>query len=198
MGQRGRHLTQKARVVVLASGEGTNFEALYKAGVDRKMRGGVLGLISDKRTSGVVARAQKFGVPISFADTEDVLLNRLSFFRPDLIALAGFNKILSSRVLDAYPDRIINTHSAPLPEYGGRGMYGRRLREAVLEDGLDETAITIHLASEVVDGGKILGVQPVPILDGDTVETLEPRILLAENDFYWRVVDDYLRQLGFA
>ncbi len=102
----------------------------------------------------------------------------------DYICLAGYMRLLPSEVLKAFPNRILNVHPALLPEFGGKGMYGRRVHEAVLEAGCSESGCTVHLVNEAYDEGRILLQRRCVVLPGDTVESLAARVLALEHEAY--------------
>jgi phosphoribosylglycinamide formyltransferase-1 len=108
-------------------------------------------------------------------------LDLLGRARADLVVLAGYLKLVPPPVVAAYRGRIINVHPALLPEFGGQGMYGRRVHEAVLASGARETGATVHLVDEVYDRGAVLAQRRVPVLPGDTPQSLAERVLALEH-----------------
>jgi phosphoribosylglycinamide formyltransferase 1 len=111
------------------------------------------------------------------------ILHLLQQYQIDLVVLAGYMRKLGPQTLAAYRRRVINIHPALLPKYGGQGMYGQRVHEAVLAAGEKETGVTIHLVDDEYDHGDILAQCRVPVLDGDTPETLAQRVLACEHRF---------------
>ncbi len=182
------------RIVVLASGEGTNFQALVDAVVKGELDAEIVGLISDRKGAGALKRARASGIKaISFPRTEE---NRENYFRelgskiqeldPDLIVTAGFMKILPTWLVQKYLYRIINTHPALLPCFGGPGFYGHRVHEKVLESGARVSGCTVHFVTPDVDAGPIILQAPVDVLDDDTPESLSERVKSVEHDLLVR------------
>ncbi len=149
-------------------------------------------LICNNRSAEVVARSKEQGIPSFVLNTathpdpdalDQAMLSALQRHSCDLIVLAGFMKKIGPLVLDAYRGRILNIHPSLLPKYGGRGMFGRAVLEAVLESGDTTTGITIHLVNGEYDGGRMLAQCEVPVLRADTIETLAGRVLEREHSF---------------
>ncbi len=183
------------RVGVLASGYGSNLQALLDvaaAGAPYE----VAVVIANVATAPALDRARRAGVPAYFVDHrgrtrrafESDLARLLSEARVDLVCLAGFLRILSPRFVSQFPGRILNIHPALLPAFGGPGMYGDRVHEAVLASGARQSGCTIHLVDESVDGGPIVTQAVVPVLEGDTPATLAARVAEAEHRLYPAVV----------
>lgn len=178
------------RVAVLASGGGTNLQAL----LDR-CRGdaaaSVVVVISNKPDAGALKRARLAGVSTAvLADHTDAteLLGLLETHAVEFVVLAGYLKLIPSAVVDAYADRMINIHPALLPSFGGQGMYGRRVHEAVLASGATISGPTVHLVTAEYDRGPILAQWPVPVAPDDTPDTLAARILAVEHQLLPAVV----------
>ena len=177
----------KARIAVLVSGGGTNLQALIDAERAGALPSGELALVvSSKPGVYALERAAAAGIPsavVSRRDLgspeafEDALLSALSEARIDLVILAGFLSILGPRVIAAYPDRIINVHPSLIPSFCGAGFYGLRVHEAALSYGVKVTGATVHLVNEIPDGGRILLQRAVEILEGDTPEILQRRVM---------------------
>jgi formyltetrahydrofolate-dependent phosphoribosylglycinamide formyltransferase len=171
------------RVAVAVSGRGSNLEALLRAlGADAPAR--VVLVVSKRADAAALARAREHGVPAEVlsqpADATE-WLDRLEHHRVDLLVLAGYLKLVPAAVIARYRDRILNVHPALLPAFGGRGMYGHRVHEAVLASGARESGATVHLVDEVYDRGRILAQGRVAVLPGDTAETLAARVLSVEH-----------------
>jgi formyltetrahydrofolate-dependent phosphoribosylglycinamide formyltransferase len=171
------------RVAVAVSGRGSNLEALLRAlGPGAPAR--VALVLSDRAGAPALERAREQGVPAEvLPDPSDGgdWLARLERYRIDLVVLAGYLKLVPAAVTARYRDRIVNVHPALLPAFGGRGMYGRRVHEAVLASGARESGVTVHLVDEVYDRGAILAQRRVPVLPGDTPERLAARVLELEQ-----------------
>jgi formyltetrahydrofolate-dependent phosphoribosylglycinamide formyltransferase len=170
-------------VAVAASGRGSNLEALLRAlGPDAPAR--VVLVLSDRRDAPALRRAGERGVPgvvLGDPSSSEEWLGALEPRGVDLVVLAGYLKLVPAGVVERYRDRIINVHPALLPSFGGAGMYGRRVHEAVLASGARESGATVHLVDEAYDRGAILAQARVPVLPGDDAERLAARVLEAEH-----------------
>jgi len=171
------------RVAVAVSGRGSNLEALLRAlGPAAPAR--VALVLSNRADAGALEVAAAHGVPTQVlgdpADPAEWLAG-LERHRIDLVVLAGYLKLVPAAVIARYRDRIVNVHPALLPAHGGRGMYGHRVHQAVLDSGDRESGATVHLVDEVYDRGAILAQSRVPVLPGDSAERLAARVLEAEH-----------------
>jgi phosphoribosylglycinamide formyltransferase-1 len=170
-------------VAVAVSGRGTNLEALLHAlGPGAPAR--VVLVLSNRADAPALDRAAGRGIAtVTLRDHADggEWLSALERHGADLLVLAGYLKLVPAEVIDRYRGRILNVHPALLPAFGGLGMYGRRVHEAVLASGARESGATVHLVDEVYDRGAILGQARVPVLPGDDPETLAARVLEAEH-----------------
>ncbi len=188
------------RAAVLASGSGTNFAALASV---RSLLWEVSLLVVDREGAGAVERARKLGIPVvhvpftgrSPEEAGAALLEVLESAEIDLVLLAGFLRLVPSPVVARYRGRILNLHPALLPSFGGKGMYGRAVHEAVLASGARVTGVTVHLVDEEYDRGRIFAQWPVPVLPGDTPDTLAERIHVVEHRLYPAAVDALARAL---
>lgn len=184
------------RIGVLASGRGSNLQALVAAYSRGELAAPVVVVISNNSGAGALQFARDksiAAVHISSKTHEDpgaAILTCLYEHEVDLVVLAGYMKRVDPRVLGAYREMAINIHPAPLPRFGGQGMYGSNVHRAVLEAGVPLSGPTVHRVTEEYDEGEILAHQPVSVLPGDTVESLAERVLEAEHDLLWRVVRD--------
>ncbi|MCD6331691.1 MAG: phosphoribosylglycinamide formyltransferase [Bacteroidales bacterium] len=187
-------------LAIFASGSGTNAEQIIHYFSDHK-RATVKLVLSNRRDAYVLTRVKKSGVPSWVFDRDDLyhserVLNRLQEEQIDLIVLAGFLWLIPDTILKAYPNRIINIHPALLPGFGGKGMFGRHVHEAVIAAGEQQSGITIHLVDKVYDNGKILFQATCPVFPGDTPDTLAARIHELEHQYYPEVIRDYLDTIG--
>lgn len=185
-----------AAVAVFASGGGTNLQALldvFGARGDPDPSARIALVLSDRPGVGALDRAEKAGVatrvlrPKDFEDTDafgEAMLEVLGEHGIDLIALAGYLKLVPETVVQAYRGRIINIHPGPLPTFGGPGMYGHHVHEAVLASGVVVSGPTIHFVDERYDTGPIIAQWPVPVRSGDTPDTLAARVLEYEHRLY--------------
>ncbi len=171
------------RLAVAVSGRGSNLDALLTACRKDPVAEVVL-VLSDRPGAGALARARAAGVPTAvLADPADAAtwMEPLERHRVGMIVLAGYLKLVPAEVVTRYRGRILNVHPALLPAFGGPGMYGRRVHEAVLASGARESGATVHLVDEVYDRGAVLAQARVPVLPGDDAEHLAARVLEAEH-----------------
>ncbi len=177
------------KIVVLASGRGTNLQAIIDACERGEIDGKVIAVISDRKDAFALQRARKHGIKDIFLNPKGLrreeydkkLLEVLENLQPDLIVLAGYMRILSPFVVRKYYGKIINIHPALLPSFGGKGYYGERVHRAVLEYGCKVSGCTVHFVDEEVDHGPIIVQRCVPVMEDDTPETLAERILIEEH-----------------
>jgi phosphoribosylglycinamide formyltransferase 1 len=171
------------RIAVAISGHGSNLEALHyalKSGAAAR----IVVVISNRRDAGGLERARQWGVStevLTDPTDEATWVALLQRYGVDLVVLAGYLKLVPANVIAAYRGRIVNVHPALLPAFGGKGMYGRRVHEAVLASGARETGATVHLVDEAYDHGATLAQARVPVLPGDTPELLARRVLQVEH-----------------
>ncbi|MCL2508178.1 MAG: phosphoribosylglycinamide formyltransferase [Oscillospiraceae bacterium] len=169
------------RIAVLVSGGGTNLQALIDAQKSGALKSGKLALVvSNNPGAYALTRAKEDGIPaeiIEGADFESKLLEILRGNGIDIIVLAGFMRILSTEFTAKYPRRILNVHPSLIPSFCGRGFYGLRVHRAALEYGVKLTGATVHFVNEIPDGGEIIMQKAVEVIDGDTPETLQRRVM---------------------
>ena len=186
------------RLAVLVSGEGTTLAHL----VDRWRTEGappveIVLVVADRPGIAAIARARERGLPVAVlprrpAPERDAwaaeLSQRLREARAELVVLAGFLSILPPQLVEEWRGRAINLHPSLLPRYGGRGMHGRKVHEAVLAAREPETGVTVHLVTGDVDGGPPLEIRRLPIEPGETPETLRERLAPLERDALDRTI----------
>lgn len=186
------------RVAVLASGGGTNLQALIDALHDESITAGarVVLVVSNRRSAGALDRARRRGIPSTVLEHPDDPTELLTALGPDtdLVVLAGYRKLVPPAVVARFRWRMINIHPALLPAHGGPGMYGHRVHEAVLASGAAESGATVHYVDEQYDRGPIIAQARVPVRPGDTAETLAARVLEAEHRLLPRVVLELARR----
>jgi phosphoribosylglycinamide formyltransferase 1 len=171
------------RVAVLASGRGTNLAALLRALGDGPLAHVVL-VVTNRAGTGAADIARAQGIPVhQFTDSSDAEEWRrvLAQSQVEFVVLAGYNKRVPAAVTAEWQGRMINIHPALLPRHGGPGMYGLRVHQAVLAAGDTTSGATVHLVSEEYDRGATLGQATVPVLPGDTPESLAARVLEVEH-----------------
>lgn len=182
------------RIAVLASGAGTNLQAIMDFH-ERRQSGsaGVVALVAANRASaGALQRARDAGIPAEAFDASDdgtVLLELLERHSIDLVVLAGYLKRIPATVIRRFSDRIVNVHPGLLPDFGGPGMYGARVHAAVLASGATMTGVTVHLVDDEFDHGPVIAQWRVRVRMDDTAESLADRVLAVEHLVYPRVVD---------
>ncbi len=175
------------KIAVLVSGGGTNLQALIDAESDGIIKNGEITLVISSRP-GVYAleRAEKAGIKSIVlerkkyalqADFDADLLDALKEHDIDLVVLAGFLTILGDTVISEYKNRIINVHPSLIPSFCGKGFYGLKVHEAALSRGVKLTGATVHLVNEIADGGPILMQRAVEVMEDDTPETLQKRVM---------------------
>lgn len=179
------------RIGVLASHEGTTLQSIIDGCAQGRIDGQVVAVISNNSASGAMRRAAAAGIETfhlsssthSSADALDAAIcGVLQRARADIIFLAGYMKRLGPRTLAAFPGRILNTHPALLPKFGGHGMFGDRVFEAVLAAGESESGASVHLVDAEYDTGVVVRQDRVPVLAGDTVESLKARVQTCERE----------------
>lgn len=177
----------KKRIAVLVSGGGTNLQALIDEQNSGIITSGSIELvISNNAAAYALERAAKAGIPGeivlkrecgSQTAFEQRIKQLLNDYRIDLIVLAGFMSILSEDFTKDYPERILNVHPSLIPSFCGKGYYGLRVHQEALAYGVKVTGATVHFVNEIPDGGKIIMQKAVEILDGDTPEILQRRVM---------------------
>ena len=195
----------KSKVAVLVSGGGTNLQTLIDYEAEHKVECPyeIVVVISDHKDAFALERAQKAGIPTAITSpfsvmgkdvaqnatrdekrlaVSNAMLDHCQKFGAQIIVEAGCLTVLSGDILKNYANRIINLHPALLPKFGGVGMWGHHVHEAVLAAGETESGCTVHLVNEVCDGGEILLQKKVPVLPDDTPETLYARIAPKEHE----------------
>ena len=181
------------RIGVLVSGNGTNLQAILDACARGDIAGGVVLVVSSSAKAFALERARRAGVPTvvltpkEFSDRASYdarLIELLRTAQVELVCLAGFLRILTPQFVDQFAGRIMNIHPALLPAFGGPGMYGAHVHEAVLASGVKVSGCTVHFADETPDGGPIILQSPVRVEDDDTVESLAARVGVEEHRLY--------------
>ena len=175
----------KTRIAVLVSGGGTNLQALIDAQKNGIICDGEIVLVvSNSSKAYALTRAADNGIKSAVVTRkeygegfEEKLLSVLKENKIELIVLAGFMSILTADFVKNYPDRIINVHPALIPSFCGKGYYGLKVHEEALKYGVKVSGATVHLVNEIPDGGRILFQKAVDVLDDDTPETLQKRIM---------------------
>ena len=198
---------KKARIAVLASGNGSNLKAIHHAIKEEILPNAEISLvISNNSTAGALAFAGEQGIPAVHLSTvkfegnaerlTQAMLESLRAASIDLIVLAGYMKKLPEAIIEAYPHRIVNIHPALLPKYGGAGMYGLHVHEAVLEAGDKESGATVHYVESEYDSGQIIMQETCAVLPTDTAETLARRVRDLEHKLYPKAIAKTIETLA--
>lgn len=183
-----------SRLAVLASGRGSNLQAIvdHFDNLARERVAKVVLVASNRADSPALIRAATASIDIAHfnaADDGTELLDLLKKHRVDLVVLAGYLKRIPSKVIREYSGRMINIHPALLPAFGGEGMYGARVHEAVIASGAKESGVTVHLVDDDYDRGPIIAQWRIPVEPSDTADRLAARVLNVEHVVYPRAVE---------
>lgn len=186
------------KFVVLSSSRGTTFQSVINALKDGSLKAECLGLIADRADRGCIEKAKAAGLPCQVVprtkdedrEAYDKKIHKLilTLGKPDFIACMGWMWIFSPWFIRTWKNKIINVHPALLPKFGGEGMYGHHVHEAVLRECEKESGMTIHLMDEGVDTGAVLLQEICPVLKGDTAETLQKRVQELEVEAFPKVL----------
>jgi len=186
------------RIAIFASGSGSNAENFHDF-FENHPQIQIAKVYTNSTKAGVIQRCTRLGLPYSVfskAEMNDgTLLKLLKEDKIDAIVLAGFLLLIPPNLIEAFPDRIINIHPALLPHYGGKGMYGDRVHEAVIENGESRSGITIHLVNEEYDQGRYLAQIACGIGPKDDAQSLASKIHELEYEYFPRIVEGHLEEL---
>lgn len=180
-------MNKKIRIAVLVSGNGTNLQALINAQKNKIIKSGKIELvISNNSNAFALKRAEKSKIPFEIIskkeckkieEFEKKLKEILKSYKIELIVLAGFMSVLSKNFVKDYPKRIINIHPSLIPSFCGKNFYGIKVHEEAIKRGVKITGATAHFVNEIVDGGEIIMQKAVKVLDNDTAEKLQKRVM---------------------
>ena len=183
------------KIVLFASGNGSNAENIM-AYFDTSNTVSVVGVFSNNSEAKVIEKAKKFKVPTSvfnkLALSDDTVLNQLKQLQPDLIVLAGFLLKFPIHIINEFPNKVINIHPALLPNYGGKGMYGIHVHQAVLENKEKKTGITVHYVNEHFDEGEFIFQTNVNIENCKTAEEIAQKIHELEMEHFPNVIERFI------
>jgi phosphoribosylglycinamide formyltransferase-1 len=186
------------KIVILASGSGTNADNIVRYFEDSDLAR-VDGIITNNRKAGVIDKARKLGISCFVFDNQSVdngdLAKKLNSLAPDLIVLAGYLRLIPEDIINAFPKRIINIHPSLLPDYGGAGMYGKYVHQAVVANEEEVSGITIHYVSKEYDEGEIIFQEEVEIDIEDEWEDVDYKIRELEHKHYTEVIEYLLPDL---
>lgn len=186
-------------IAIFVSGGGTNCENLIKYFADSERVNCAL-VVSNRFDAYALVRAERLGVPTAVTpkaelNNPDVMLPLLQQYGIDFIVLAGFLPLVPIFLIDAYPRRIVNIHPALLPKYGGKGMWGRHVHEAVKAAGETETGMTVHWVTPVCDSGEIIAQYKVSLSPDDTVDDIAEKEHHLEMKYYPKVIEKILTEI---
>ncbi|BDD09571.1 phosphoribosylglycinamide formyltransferase [Fulvitalea axinellae] len=189
-------MKSEKRIAVFASGSGTNAENIIKyfqevEGVE------VVLLLSNKPDAYALTRAEKLGVPTMVFNRKDFyesakVLDTLAIAQVDMVVLAGFLWMVPEGLLNAYPDAVVNIHPSLLPKYGGKGMYGSRVHEAVIKAGEAESGITVHYVNERYDEGHVIFQVTCEVTPEDDADSLAGKVHDLEYEYFPKVIESVL------
>ncbi|RZA01817.1 MAG: phosphoribosylglycinamide formyltransferase [Sphingobacteriaceae bacterium] len=189
----------KKRIAIFASGSGSNAQKIMEH-FKRHAEAEVVLILTNNPSAYVLQRADNFEIPShiftrhEFYQTDDVI-RMLKNLQVDLIVLAGFLWLVPPDLLQAFPNKIINLHPALLPKYGGKGMYGDHVHNAVLAANEEESGITIHFASEQFDEGEIIHQSKFKIEPGDSLEMIKFKGQQLEHQYFPKVIENLLKKM---
>ena len=191
------------KIVVCVSGGGTNLQAIIDGVADGSIRNTkIAGVICNNAGAYALKRAENSGIPAfcispnsfgSRTEFNDAFLQKLYELNPDLIVLAGFLVILPEKMIERYRDRIINIHPSLIPSFCGTGYYGLKVHEAALSRGVKVTGATVHYVDEGTDTGRIIAQKAVEVLEGDTPEILQRRVM---EQAEWKILPEAIDKIA--
>lgn len=184
-------------IAIFVSGSGTNCENLIKYFADSERVNCAL-VVSNKPDAYALVRAEKLGVPTAVAPKPElndpqVMMPLLQKYNIQFIVLAGFLPLVPNFLVDAFPRKIVNIHPALLPKYGGKGMWGHHVHEAVKAAGETETGMTVHWVTPVCDAGEIIAQYRVALSPDDTVDDIAEKEHQLEMEYFPKVVEDIIK-----
>ena len=193
------------RLVVFASGSGSNFKAIYNNIKEQKIENAKIELlVSNNPNSGSVSFAKNNSIN-TFIVNQKTHPNRSAYIKslndrllscnPHLIILAGYMKLIPKEVVEAFNNKIINIHPGKLPEFGGKGFYGMNVHNAVISSKVNSTAVTIHYVNEEYDKGLTIHEEPIEVYKDDTAESLSKRVLSYEHKLYSKIINQIINKV---
>ncbi len=183
------------KIVIFASGSGSNAEKIILH-FKKKNQRNVVGVMTNNPNAEVIDKAKKLAIPTVIFSKKDLddgnVLEKINQLQPDLIVLAGFLLKFPDDIIQQYPNKIINIHPALLPKYGGKGMYGKHVHQAILDNNEKETGITIHYVNEHYDEGGIIFQKEINIQNCKTAEEIAEKIQELEHHHFPEVIERLL------
>ena len=200
--------SSKINLAILASGSGSNLGALISAVESQAINNADISLvISNKETAYALTRAQKANIPAiclkrnlfnSDEEYDREVIKNLKEYNIDVVILAGYLRIITKPFLKAFEGRILNIHPSLLPDFGGKGMYGAKVHEAVINAKKAKSGCSVHIVTEEIDGGPILAQACVPVSPNDTPESLAKKVLKEEHKLYPTAVNDFIAKSYYS
>jgi len=190
------------KIAVFASGGGSNFKSLISS-IDKTI-GDIKLLVSNKKDAFALNIAKNSNIETIYVrrsefssddEYDEFVVKKLEEKNIKLILLAGYLRILTPVILSRFESRIINIHPSFLPDFGGKGMYGMKVHEAVIASGVRKTGCTVHLVNEKIDAGRILAQTSVQISDNDTPQSLAAKVLAEEHKLFPKTVNKFLTEM---
>ena len=185
------------KIAIFVSGRGSNFQSIYSKILAGDIPAKVCLVISNNSNCGAINFSVRNGIETliindtlipNINEQKDILLNGLHKKEIDFIILAGYVKMIPEGVIKKYHQKIINIHPSLLPKFGGKGYYGMKVHEAVIQSGIKETGASVHFVDEHYDHGPVVANKRIEVLESDTAESLAARVLKVEHDLYPEVV----------
>lgn len=192
---------KKVRIAIFASGRGSNAQSIYKYSFQKDSHFKVEAIISNKANAGVLSFAKSKKIPSQYFSRDsfyntDAVVDYLSKGKIDMVVLAGFLWLVPDNIIEAFPKKILNIHPALLPSYGGKGMYGHHVHEAVHKAGDIKTGMTIHFVNNKYDDGQMIFQSQCLIKDDATPDDIASSVLKLEHHFYPQVIDGVASRLS--
>ena len=191
-------------LVVFASGSGSNFQSIIDAVSNKQLQANISGLVSNNDTCFALERAQKNAIPTfsinpnTFENEADYckqLLDQLDIWNADVLILAGYLRKIPEEIIAKFPNRILNIHPSLLPAYGGKGFYGKKVHQAVIENNEIESGCSVHIVTTEYDEGPVLGQSKVQLSENETAESLATKVLQQEHLLFPKVIQQHLNTL---
>ncbi len=189
------------KIAILASGSGSNARKIMEHFANSNV-GQVSLVVTNRKNAGVLSHAADFSIPTKYffkdvwANSPEEILSALHEYNIDFIVLAGFLLKVPDLLVDRYPNRVVNIHPALLPKYGGKGMYGHHVHEAVKAAGENESGMTIHFVNHHYDEGGIIFQAKTAIDADETADDIQKKVLALEHAHYPAVIEETLSKLG--
>ena len=179
------------RICVFASGNGSNFQSIYNSTKLDNYNAEVVLFISNNSSCNAIEFARENNIRtklINKGSKSEDILKFLIIYKIDLILLAGYLKKIPNKIIENFPNKIMNIHPALLPKYGGKGYFGMRVHEAVIASGDENTGVTVHFVNKNYDEGPIVIQKVIPVLCNDNAQTLAARVLIEEHKIYPKIL----------